>query len=173
MVCDRLAPIQPRRHNDSCSIFSPRADDNSDRSMVRDQQVRREEMKLIDGHDVIEHAEVNGENRDFIKKLTDYIEDAPVVEPKMQRKEYKLPNGKTAVFEYDACEIGKITLECMDELMSMIADRPQGEWIYPTDIIGFGRCGSCGSLWDKSLIDNIYFKYCPRCGSRMKGADNA
>jgi len=42
-------------------------------------------MKLIDGHDVIEHAEVNGENRDFIKKLTDYIEDAPVVEPKIDK----------------------------------------------------------------------------------------
>lgn len=37
-----------------------------------------------------------------------------------------MPNGKTAVFEYDVCEIGKVTLECMDELMSMIADRPQG-----------------------------------------------
>lgn len=49
------------------------------------------------------------------------------------------------------------------------ATRPTGEWIYPTDIIGFGRCGSCGSLWDKSLIDNIFFKYCPRCGTRMRG----
>lgn len=39
-------------------------------------------MKIIDGHDVIEHAEVNGESRDFIKKLMDYIEDADVVEPK-------------------------------------------------------------------------------------------
>lgn len=39
-------------------------------------------MKLIDGHDVIEHAEVNGESREFIRKLTDYIEDADVVEPK-------------------------------------------------------------------------------------------
>lgn len=39
-------------------------------------------MKIIDGHDVIEHAEVNGEDRAFIRKLTDYIEDAPVVEPK-------------------------------------------------------------------------------------------
>lgn len=46
----------------------------------------------------------------------------------MNSKEYKLPNGKKAVFEYDVCGIGKITLECMDELMSMIADRPQ-EWI--------------------------------------------
>ena len=46
----------------------------------------------------------------------------------MQTKEYILPNGKKAVFEYDVCGIGKITLECMDELMSMISDRPQG-WI--------------------------------------------
>ena len=44
--------------------------------------VRGEQMKIIDGHDVIEHAEVNGEDRAFIRKLTDYIEDADVVEPK-------------------------------------------------------------------------------------------
>ena len=47
----------------------------------------------------------------------------------MQSKEYKLPNGKIAVFEYDICKIGKVTLESMDELMSMIANRPHGEWI--------------------------------------------
>ena len=47
----------------------------------------------------------------------------------MNSKEYKLPNGKTAVFEYDITGVGKITLECMDELMGMIADRLQGEWI--------------------------------------------
>ena len=46
----------------------------------------------------------------------------------MQTKEYILPNGKKAVFEYDVCGVGKVTLECMDELMAMIADRPQG-WI--------------------------------------------
>ena len=44
------------------------------------------------------------------------------------RKEYILPNGKKAVFEYDVCGIGKVTLECMDELMSMITDRQQ-EWM--------------------------------------------
>ena len=42
----------------------------------------------------------------------------------MNSKEYTLPNGKKAVFEYDVCGIGKIALECMDELMGMIADRP-------------------------------------------------
>ena len=35
-------------------------------------------------------------------------------------KEYKLPNGKTAVFEYDINGVGKITLEAMDKLMEMI-----------------------------------------------------
>lgn len=35
-------------------------------------------------------------------------------------KEYKLPNGKTAVFEYDEYGIGKITIEAMDVLMEMI-----------------------------------------------------
>ena len=47
----------------------------------------------------------------------------------MNSKEYTLPNGKKAVFEYDMFGIGMISLECMDELMAMIADRPQGEWI--------------------------------------------
>ena len=47
----------------------------------------------------------------------------------MQTKEYILPNGKIAAFQYDITGVGKVTLECMDELMAMIADRPQGEWI--------------------------------------------
>lgn len=46
----------------------------------------------------------------------------------LKSKEYKLPNGKTAVFEYDHNGIGKITLECLDELMAMITDKLQ-RWI--------------------------------------------
>ena len=46
----------------------------------------------------------------------------------MNSKEYTLPSGKKVAFTYDVCGIGKVTLECMDELMGMIADRPQ-EWI--------------------------------------------
>ena len=38
----------------------------------------------------------------------------------MNRKEYKVADGRTAVFEYDENGIGKITLECMDVLMGMI-----------------------------------------------------
>lgn len=50
----------------------------------------------------------------------------------MQTKEYILPNGKKAAFQYDVTGVGKVTLECMDELMGMIADRPQ-EWIPCSD----------------------------------------
>ena len=91
----------------------------------------------------------------------------------MNSKEYKLPNGKKAVFEYDITGIGKITLECMDELMSMIADRPQGEW-KPFDL-KWGRsiwyCTACEEgvevpcdIWTHKPIYN----YCPNCGADMR-----
>lgn len=47
-----------------------------------------------------------------------------------------------------------------------------GEWIYPSDVSGFGRCENCNALWGKDLIDNIFFIHCPRCGAKMKGADD-
>ena len=36
------------------------------------------------------------------------------------KKEYKLQDGRTAVFEYDANGIGKITVEAMDCLIDML-----------------------------------------------------
>ena len=39
-------------------------------------------MKLIDVQEAVEHAEVNGESRDFIRKLIDYLEDAPTLQTK-------------------------------------------------------------------------------------------
>ena len=89
----------------------------------------------------------------------------------MNSKEYTLPNGKKAVFEYDVCGIGKVTLECMDELMAMIADRPQGEWVYGTDEDGNEdaypwTCSICGEKYP------WHPNYCPNCGARMKGADD-
>ena len=38
----------------------------------------------------------------------------------MNRKEYDTPKGK-AVFDYDGNGVGRITLECMDMLMDMVA----------------------------------------------------
>ena len=41
----------------------------------------------------------------------------------MKFKEYEMPDGRKAVFEYDENGVGKITLECMDMLMGLINDR--------------------------------------------------
>ena len=51
-----------------------------------------------------------------------------------------------------------------------ITDRASGEWI--DDIFGFQRCSHCRSIWHTSITENIFTNYCPRCGARMKGADN-
>lgn len=65
-------------------------------------------MKIIDGHDVIEHAEVNGESREFIRKLMDYIEDAPVVEPKQGRW---IDCKDPTTIGYECSECGKYCAE--------------------------------------------------------------
>lgn len=66
----------------------------------------------------------------------------------MNSKEYKLPNGKTAVFEYDVCGIGKITLECMDMLMGQL--------------IAYKRCIQSRSFWDgKHCDDCMFYDDCP------------
>ena len=54
-------------------------------------------------------------------------------------KTYIFPDGKKAVFEYDHKGVGKITLECMDMLMSLLGTtaeqtEPQTETI---------RCKDC------------------------------
>lgn len=48
----------------------------------------------------------------------------------MNSKEYKLPNGKTAVFEYDDNGVGRITLEAMDTLIGMMRDDSDPEKEY-------------------------------------------
>ncbi|MEE3382759.1 MAG: hypothetical protein VZR08_02200 [Anaerovoracaceae bacterium] len=80
-------------------------------------------------------------------------------------KEYKLPNGKKAVFEYDINGVGKVTLECMDALMAMIADRPQGEWIDKGNWMGI-ECSRC------KCHSRYVTPFFPQCGARMKGADD-
>ena len=48
----------------------------------------------------------------------------------MGAKEYELPNGRKAIFEFDENGVGKITLEAMDMLMELIN-------------IDLVRCGEC------------------------------
>ena len=57
----------------------------------------------------------------------------------MKVKEYEMPDGRKAVFEYDEYGIGKITIEAMDMLMELVGTEQ-------TDI-----CDECiyvkGSQW--------------------------
>lgn len=47
-----------------------------------------------------------------------------------------------------------------------------GRWI-KSDVHTFKKCSECGSVWDAALCDNIFFIYCPRCGSKNGGVENA
>ena len=88
----------------------------------------------------------------------------------MNSKEYTLPNGKKAVFEYDHDGIGKITIEAMDMLMGLIADgRKRGEWLWDDGYF----CSECHkwAIYDASLEERL-FDFCPNCGAKMKGADD-
>ena len=44
----------------------------------------------------------------------------------MRTKMYKLPNGKTVVFDYDENGVGKVTVEAMDSIMGMLGAEPTG-----------------------------------------------
>jgi rRNA maturation protein Nop10 len=43
-----------------------------------------------------------------------------------------------------------------------------GRWI-KSDVYTFKKCSECGSVWDAALCENIFFIYCPRCGSKNGG----
>lgn len=49
----------------------------------------------------------------------------------MRTKMYKLPNGKTVVFDYDENGVGKVTVEAMDSIMGMIGAEPTGPTVKP------------------------------------------
>jgi hypothetical protein len=44
----------------------------------------------------------------------------------MRTKIYKLPNGKTVVFDYDENGVGKVTVEALDSIMDMLGAKPTG-----------------------------------------------
>ena len=62
--------------------------------------------------------------------------------------------------------------EAADAIEELSKERKTGKWIFPTDIIGFGRCSECKALWNSSLITNRFFNICPRCGSYNGGDDD-
>ena len=74
-------------------------------------------------------------------------------------KEYELPDGRKAVFEFDENGVGKITLEAMDLLMGLIK----------ADLVRCGECkkygkNSCPMTFTYAVItdDNNYCTYAER-----------
>lgn len=55
-------------------------------------------------------------------------------------------------------------------LPSVQSEQKKGKWIYPSGIVGFGRCSECKALWDYSLITNRFFRHCPRCGAKIENS---
>ena len=113
-------------------------------------------------------------------RMREALERVPWVSPlpfKTNSKEYKMPDGRTAVFEYSDDGIGCITLEDMDMLMGMLADRPQGEWIdaeIPLESGGsmpIQACNLCKTFYPLAYTGGGH-RFCPNCGARMKGADD-
>lgn len=49
-------------------------------------------------------------------------------------------------------------------------EHKKGKWIYPSGIVGFGRCSECKALWDYLLITNRFFRHCPRCGAKIENS---
>ncbi len=96
----------------------------------------------------------------------------------MNSKEYTLPNGRKAVFEYDVCGVGQVALECMDELMAMIADRPQWTPVseglpkitdfyliqYSREICGDEITVAYYSVEEKESDPNYEWEFKPHCG---------
>ena len=59
----------------------------------------------------------------------------------MQKKEYNLPDGRVAVFEYDHDGIGKVTVESMDLIMGMMSE--------------IVRCGECKHMMPNGKCDEF------------------
>lgn len=37
----------------------------------------------------------------------------------------------------------------------------------------FRKCSECGAWWSSDITDNCFTNYCPKCGARMDGDNNA
>ena len=53
-------------------------------------------MRLIEAEELVEHAEVNCESKEFVRKLIDYVADTPTIEPERKK-------GKWIDLKCDQC----------------------------------------------------------------------
>ena len=144
------------------------------------------EARLVNANDVIEHAEVNGEDKGFILKLTDYLMDAPTIEPPTKlvaevrvdseeivqriKEEYEVVDGwipcEERLPEEDIDDsyliawqpIGGINKICATPHFYQVADWEDGDWANL----------DCGEYEEIEILAWIPLPQ-PYCGAKMKG----
>lgn len=67
-------------------------------------------------------------------------------------------------------ECGCLLQKRFDELPSVTPTRPTGKWIDSYRQVVY-RCSECNALFAISDMDD--YSFCPNCGARMEGDDNA
>ena len=84
------------------------------------------------------------------------------------------PQAVIAQVTFDDEKLREIVKEAVERFKEEydVADRPQGKWIKRFGLINCSVCKH--SSWSDSFEDLVRsFNYCPNCGARMKGADDA
>lgn len=63
---------------------------------------------------------------------------------------------------------------CLSIAIKALKDEPVGKWIDPQDPICY-KCSNCGRYVNQEygLSNPIFYHYCPWCGAKMEGVENA
>ena len=114
--------------------------------------------------DLIERDDAIKVAKSFLRNDDEWFQEALASQIRMIPSAESTGDLDNAIYEY-----------VQDGLMSNPYDRPQGEWIYRTDVGWHAtrQCSLCG--WMQSYSDTKYmgyrYKYCPNCGARMFAKD--
>ena len=89
--------------------------------------------------------------------------------------------GYNSPEEYDEAEKRKheIFTESLKRQKPYVEKEPvkiqpvkHGRWEL-TNNPSFRKCSECGAWWSSDITDNCFTNYCPKCGARMDGDNNA
>lgn len=73
-------------------------------------------------------------------------------------KTYIFPDGKKAVFEYDHNGVGKITLECMDMLMSLLGTTAEQTEPQCETCLHYGAVFTDDDSFDTCMMDECHYE---------------
>ena len=129
-------------------------------------------IKLIDGMiaDATSHGIYPRLDPEYVK---DGIKSIPAVEPNLLIAPETIERGDEVYIGEDIVVVHQedyMDIKCKAMMWDEYGEEPKhGEWErIPYSFAGGFRCSCCGT----KACDN-YWSYCPNCGARMKGADDA